>query len=163
MRRLFASWRMKYVSSNQKQPGCVFCASAMDPLSKDKLVVFIGEYSIIMLNKYPYTSGHLMVAPKQHASKLSDLQQETRIEIMELITKSVSILSGIYKPEGFNIGANLGEAAGAGIPDHLHFHIVPRWNGDTNFMTSVGETRVLPEDLYQTYQKVKTVFQNSKG
>jgi len=163
MHRLFASWRMKYVSSNHKEPGCIFCDAATQPTNDERLVVFVGNNAVVMLNKYPYTSGHLMVAPKLHTNKLSALPQKTRTEIIDLISESISVLTSIYKPDGFNVGANLGEAAGAGIPEHLHFHIVPRWNGDTNFMTSIGDTRVLPEDLSQTYQKVKHAFQVIRG
>ncbi|HWS24414.1 MAG TPA: HIT domain-containing protein [Anaerolineales bacterium] len=163
MRRIFASWRMKYVSSAHKEPGCIFCDAVVEPINEERLVVFVGTHAVVMLNKFPYTSGHLMVAPKLHTNQLNNLSQQARMELIDLISESVSVLTSIYKPDGFNVGANLGEAAGAGIPEHLHFHIVPRWNGDTNFMTAIGECRVLPEDLSQTYQKVKDAFQVKRG
>lgn len=159
MRRLFASWRMKYITRGEKQPGCVFCNAHAEPNDPDRLVVHVADHAIVLLNKFPYTSGHVMVAPIQHVASLHELTDEARSEIMALINESVLVLTDVYKPEGFNIGANVGKAAGAGIPTHLHFHIVPRWNGDTNFMTAVGETRVLPEDLSQTHKKILAGFE----
>lgn len=161
MKRLFASWRMKYISTpNEKQSGCVFCNAIEEPENDELLVVHVGVDAIVLLNKFPYTSGHIMVTPKVHTGGLESLTGAARSELMNLIAEGVKILTDVYHPEGFNIGANVGKAAGAGIPDHLHFHIVPRWNGDTNFMTAVGETRVLPEDLSQTHQKIKAGFEN---
>lgn len=158
MERLFASWRMKYISSTEKQQGCVFCNATMRPHDDELLVVHVGEHAIVLLNKFPYTSGHIMVSPKHHTGSIQTLSAAARAELMELLSQGVEVLTEIYHPEGFNIGANMGKAAGAGIPEHLHFHIVPRWNGDTNFMTAVGETRVLPEDLTETHRKIRSAF-----
>lgn len=161
MKRLWASWRMKYISSADKQPGCAFCEALKKEDSAENLIVHRGKNSLIILNKYPYTSGHLMVAPLAHVANIEELDAETGNEIFQLITHSTTTLKMVYQPEGFNIGANLGQAAGAGIPGHLHFHIVPRWNGDTNYMSTIGEIRVIPEDIEVTYKRIKEQLQNS--
>lgn len=161
MKRLWASWRMKYISSADKQPGCAFCEALNKEDSSENLIVHRGKNSLIILNKYPYTSGHLMVAPLAHVANIEELDAETGNEIFQLITHSTTTLKMVYQPEGFNIGANLGQAAGAGIPGHLHFHIVPRWNGDTNYMSTIGEIRVIPEDIEVTYKRIKEQLQNS--
>ena len=161
MKRLWASWRMKYISSADKQPGCAFCEALKKEDSSENLIVHRGKNSLIILNKYPYTSGHLMVAPLVHVANIEELDAETGNEIFQLITHSTTTLKMVYQPEGFNIGANLGQAAGAGIPGHLHFHIVPRWNGDTNYMSTIGEIRVIPEDIEVTYKRIKEQLQNS--
>jgi ATP adenylyltransferase len=125
----------------------------------ENLIAYRGEYAYVILNRYPYTSGHLMVVPYNHHATLEDLNPETRAEIMELATHCMSILRKIYKPPAFNMGANIGEAAGAGVKAHVHIHIVPRWAGDTNFMSTIGDVRVLPELLEDTYQKIRKGFQ----
>lgn len=115
----------------------------------------------MIVNRYPYTSGHLMVVPFLHCADLEDLSSETRTEMMELTTRCVSVLKKIYHPQGFNVGANLGSAAGAGIPKHFHFHVVPRWQGDTNFMSTLGETRIIPEALEKTYERMKSAWEGN--
>ena len=152
---------MKYISSADKQPGCAFCEALKKEDSEENLIVHRGKNSLIILNKYPYASGHLMVAPLAHVANIEELDAETGNEIFQLITRSTTTLKKIYRPEGFNIGANLGQAAGAGIPGHLHFHIVPRWNGDTNYMSTIGEIRVIPEDIPVTYKRIKEQLHNS--
>lgn len=160
MKHLWAAWRMKYIDGAHKQSGCVFCNALAEQDGAGNLVVLRGEHSFVILNKYPYTSGHLMVAPLEHQSKLEDLSAPARAEMMELSARMMSVLRGIYQPQGFNFGANLGAAAGAGVPGHVHLHIVPRWNGDTNFMTTLGEVRVLPETLEETYRRVCEALQS---
>lgn len=156
MKRLWASWRMKYITKAEKETGCVFCNALAKKQDGDNLVVMRAERAFIILNKYPYTSGHIMVAPLAHTATLEDLDPATRAEMMELSSLCMSTLRKIYNPQAFNFGANIGEAAGAGVPGHVHLHIVPRWNGDTNFMSTVGDVRILPEDLAETYRRVRT-------
>jgi ATP adenylyltransferase len=125
----------------------------------ENLIAFRGEFAYVILNRYPYTSGHLMVVPYVHRATMEDLDPETRAEMMELATRCMTLLRKIYNPPAFNLGANIGEAAGAGVKAHVHIHIVPRWAGDTNFMSTVGDIRVLPELLEDTYRKVQKAFQ----
>jgi ATP adenylyltransferase len=148
---------MRYITEFKKN-GCVFCGMLQYEDGPENLIVNRGETTFVILNAYPYTSGHLMVLPYQHVPDLADLDTETRAEMMELVTKTTRVLKDIYSPEGFNIGINMGEAAGAGIEEHIHIHIVPRWKGDTNFMTAVGQTRVLPEALDETYRRVQDAW-----
>lgn len=137
----------------------MFCnAQAMED-GAGNLIAHRGERAYVILNRYPYTSGHLMVNPFVHVSNLEELDPETRAEMMELTSQCTIVLKNTYKPQGFNIGLNMGEAAGAGVLGHVHIHIVPRWRGDTNFMSAVGGTRVLPEALEKTYERVKNEFQ----
>lgn len=157
MKQLWSPWRMRYLSTFKKN-GCVFCHALQREDSPENLIVFRGERAFVILNAFPYTNGHLMVIPYKHVPDLADLEPEIRAEMIELVTKASQVLRKVYSPEGFNIGINMGEAAGAGIEEHIHIHIVPRWNGDTNFMTAVGQTRVLPEELSQTYQRVKEAW-----
>jgi ATP adenylyltransferase len=158
MKRLWASWRMKYITNASKEEGCVFCNALAKADNADNLVVMRGEHAFVILNKFPYTSGHVMVAPLVHKASLEDLDPVIRAEMMELTTRCMSVLRKVYNPQAFNLGANIGEAAGAGVPGHVHIHIVPRWMGDTNFMSAVGAVRVLPEDLKDTYRRVKDAF-----
>lgn len=127
--------------------------------SAENLVAHRGKRAFVILNRYPYTSGHLMVVPSEHKSNLELLDPETRAEMMELATRCMTVLRKIYNPPAFNMGANIGQAAGAGILEHVHIHIVPRWPGDTNFMSAVADTRVLPESLEDTYARVKKAFE----
>ncbi len=153
---------MEYIENHNKEEGCVFCnAQAMDD-GAGNLIAYRGQHAYVILNRYPYTSGHLMVNPFKHVSSLEELDLETRAEMMELTSHCTTVLKNIYKPQGFNVGVNMGEAAGAGVLGHVHIHIVPRWKGDTNFMSSVGGTRVLPEALEATFERVKNEFQKKK-
>jgi ATP adenylyltransferase len=146
---------MEYIQSEKNKEGCVFCYEKSREDGPENLIVHRARHSFVILNRYPYTSGHLMVVPYVHQSSLEDLDAETRAEMMELVSKGLSILRQEYRPQGFNVGVNIGEAAGAGILDHVHLHIVPRWAGDTNFMSSLGRARVLPEALEDTYWRIR--------
>jgi ATP adenylyltransferase len=154
MNHLWSPWRMSYILENNNEEGCVFCEMLQRNDSIENLIIYRGNKAYVVLNRYPYTSGHLMVIPMRHCETLETLSTDTRAEMMELITRCVSVLDREYQPHGYNIGANLGGAAGAGIPQHLHFHIVPRWQGDTNYMSAIGGTRVVPEALDETYQRI---------
>lgn len=140
--------------SHEHKDGCIFCEALQLPDSPENLIVYRGKKAFVILNRYPYTNGHLMVVPIAHIPSIEMLDQETCIELMKLITTSVKVLRAVYSPQGFNIGTNIGDVAGAGVASHAHFHIVPRWAGDTNFMTTTGMVRVLPEELCQTYERV---------
>lgn len=142
---------------------CFFCQAVHQANDTANLVIFRGERAFVILNRYPYTSGHLMVVPYDHLPSITQLEPSTRSELMELLNKAEQVVGNVYHPDGFNLGANIGEVGGAGVPGHVHFHLVPRWAGDTNFMSSIGETRVMPEDLAQTYQRIKEGWQDFKA
>ena len=155
MNYLWSPWRMAYIQNHKKDDCCPLCAALDNSECAEPYVVVRCEHSFVILNRYPYTSGHLMVVPCEHVSSLDELSSETRAEMMELVNHAIKVLQKVYHPEGFNVGMNIGEAAGAGIADHVHMHIVPRWEGDTNFMSSLAHTRVLPESLEETHRKIK--------
>jgi ATP adenylyltransferase len=150
MKVLWAPWRLKYIIGD-KEEGCIFCKKPKEGNDKDNLILYTGETSYIIMNRYPYSNGHLMTVPYKHTNNFSDLTREEKLELMDLTAKCIDILQ-VIKPEGFNIGMNLGRTGGAGIEDHLHFHVVPRWSGDTNFMPVIGDVRVMPEYLEDTYE-----------
>jgi ATP adenylyltransferase len=158
MKRLWAPWRMKFVQSQVPDKHCVFCRVLAQANDTENLIIFRGSTAFVILNRYPYTSGHLMVAANLHLPSLEDLAAETRSEMIELSAKGIRILRKVYQPEAFNFGANIGSAAGAGIAGHVHLHIVPRWSGDTNFMSALAETRVLPEGLDETYRRIYSAW-----
>jgi len=142
-----------------KADSCIFCDAARDPADDERnFVLHRGAHTFVILNLYPYISGHLMIAPYAHLGELDAAPKEATDEIMDLTKRCQTALREVYHPQGFNLGMNLGRAAGAGIADHIHMHLMPRWSGDTNFMTSVAETRVLPEDLATTYRKLREKF-----
>jgi ATP adenylyltransferase len=149
---------MEYIE-NSKVEGCIFCMAQGKEDNAGNLIAFRGERAYVILNRYPYTSGHLMVVPFAHKADLEELDAATRAEMMELTTRCMTVLRKVYSPHAFNMGANIGDAGGAGVKEHVHIHIVPRWIGDTNFMSTLGETRVLPESLEDSYQRVKKGFQ----
>jgi ATP adenylyltransferase len=151
---------MKYIQNAKKiEEDCIFCRALAKPDNGENLVIARGKAAFVMLNLFPYTSGHMMVAPFDHKANLDELTARSRGEMMELVSQCISVLKKVYDPQAFNIGANIGEAAGAGVPGHVHLHIVPRWGGDTNFMSTVGEVRVLPESIDQTYSRVRAAWQ----
>ena len=160
MNHIWSPWRMTYIENHEKEDGCVFCNAQAKADGAENLIAFRGKNAYVILNRYPYTSGHLMVIPFEHKSNLEELDAETRAEMMELASLSMTVLRNIYRPQGFNMGVNIGEAAGAGVLGHVHIHIVPRWAGDTNFMSTTGETRVLPEALEDSYKRVREGFES---
>ena len=161
MKWLWAPWRMKFVESHDTLAKCVFCRVQDQTLDAENLVVFRGRNGFVILNRYPYTSGHLMVVANAHQPSLEYLSMQARSEMMELATTCIQVLKTVYQPDGFNVGANIGESAGAGIAGHVHLHVVPRWEGDTNFMSALAETRVLPEELQETYQRIWNAWNKS--
>jgi ATP adenylyltransferase len=163
MKYIWSPWRMSYIQKNKDESGCVFCVAQDLPDGTENLILFRGQRAFVILNRYPYTSGHLMVVPYQHEASLEGLDSETRAELLELANQIMKLLGKEYHPQGFNVGINIGEAAGAGITEHVHLHVVPRWSGDTNFMSSLGETRVLPETLADTYQRLKKAWQQMRS
>jgi ATP adenylyltransferase len=149
---------MQYIGGEQR-PGCLFCRVIEHPDDPDaQLVVWRPDGAIVMLNKFPYNAGHSMVAPAAHRGSLEELTDEELTRVMRAVARTISVTRDTMKPEGFNVGANIGRAAGAGIPDHVHFHIVPRWNGDTNFMPVMDDVKVINEALEQTAQKLRQAF-----
>jgi len=161
MERLWAPWRMEYITE-EPRPGCLFCRVIENPDDKDAtLVVWRPNGAIVLLNKFPYNPGHAMVAPVAHVGALEDLADAQSADLMRALQRTIKVLKATLKPEGFNIGANIGRVAGAGMPDHVHLHVVPRWNGDTNFMPVLGEVKVVNEHLLQTAAKLSEAFASS--
>jgi ATP adenylyltransferase len=154
METMWAPWRMEYILKD-KEAQCIFCEALQN---QDELTLFKGEVTMVTMNKFPYINGHLLVAPKRHIAALDQLDKPEMGELLATIEQSVSILKTVMKPDGFNVGLNLGKVAGAGVEEHLHFHIVPRWFGDTNALTIFGEIRVIPEHIKATYSKLKPYF-----
>lgn len=158
MKRLWAPWRMEYIGGEPK-PGCLFCRVIEDPQDEDAaLVVWRPEDAIVMLNKFPYNPGHALVAPRAHVATLEDLDDAATGHLMRALRRTLTVLRAELSPAGFNVGANIGQAAGAGIPDHVHLHVVPRWDGDTNFMAVIDDVKVVNEALVQTAAKLKQAF-----
>ena len=158
MERLWAPWRMTYIKE-EPRPGCLFCRALNDPSDPDaELVVWRPKGGLVLLNKFPYNPGHVMVAPAAHKAGLEDLDSPESAALMSTLGRTISVLRQELKPEGFNVGANIGRVAGAGIPDHVHLHVVPRWNGDTNFMPVLSEVKVVNEHLVATAEKLRRAF-----
>jgi ATP adenylyltransferase len=161
MDRMFSPWRMEYIrqgTSGGKGGGCIFCLGESERDDPERLVLGLYPRTLAICNRYPYNNGHVLLAPRRHVTDPSLLSKEEQAELMSLVTLGVKALSEEYSPQGFNVGMNLGKAAGAGIEDHLHVHIVPRWVGDTSFMTAVQTTRVLPESLPETHARLSARF-----
>ena len=157
---LWAPWRMEYILEDNKPGDCIFCVDRKESAAEleRRLILYTGELSMVMMNRYPYNNGHLLVAPLKHTGELDDLEQDVMKDLMMVTRSTIAILKEVMNPDGFNVGINLGLVAGAGVEEHLHIHIVPRWNGDTNFMAVLGETRVIPEHLLETYRKLRPHF-----
>jgi len=158
LERLWTPWRLAYVSGGGDSTGCVFCTALQDEDSAP-LIVFRGAACFVILNLFPYNNAHLLIVPNRHVASLADAHAEELTELMSLARIAELAINQTYAPHGMNLGINLGKPAGAGVPGHLHMHVVPRWNGDTNFMTVIGQTRVLPEELPVTADKLRPVFE----
>jgi ATP adenylyltransferase len=161
MEHLWTPWRSAYVEGKARPPAghCIFC-DAVQGSDEESYILHRGRFNFVLLNRFPYASGHLMIAPFEHVSRLSQTDPASSLEMMEFTRASERILEAVYHPAGLNLGMNLGQAAGAGIAEHIHMHVLPRWIGDTNFMAVVGETRVMPESLEQTYTKLRGEFRS---
>ena len=160
MEILFTPWRYPYLTSpkSEKSEGCIFCSAATSIRTRDTLTLYRNGQALVMLNRYPYTNGHLMVAPIAHEARLFESSDDSLRALIRLTAESQRILSDVYHPDGFNIGMNFGQVAGAGVADHYHLHIVPRWSGDSNFMTVTARTRLVPEELEVTFDKLQPHF-----
>jgi ATP adenylyltransferase len=161
---LWAPWRMEYILSfkDDEKQRCILCDRYPKKNDRKNLILHRGAYSFVIMNRFPYNSGHLMIVPYKHSGNLQDFTNDENQELMEFIQLSQKALIEVMKPQGFNIGMNLGRVGGAGVEDHLHWHIVPRWNGDTNFMPVIGDTKVISEALDKTYDKLKAEFEKMK-
>jgi ATP adenylyltransferase len=157
MEVLWAPWRMAYIEAPKTGGPCIFCAATTGD-ARERLLLGAGAESLVMLNRYPYQSGHLMVAPRRHTASLPDLPATEHADLADTLRRSLATLTTVLRPEGFNLGMNLGQCAGAGVLDHLHWHIVPRWSGDTNFMPVVAGTKVMPQHLLDTYDRLRPAF-----
>jgi ATP adenylyltransferase len=158
MERIFAPWRMSYVQNAGRETGCVLCTALAGAGSEGSLVVHAGPRAFVVMNLFPYSSGHLMVALRRHVASLSEVTPEELAEVMALSQRLEQVLGEVYRPDGLNLGMNLGRAAGAGVADHIHLHLVPRWAGDSNFMTVTADTRVIPEDPVQAAARLRERF-----
>ncbi len=158
MDTLFTPWRYKYISSEKTSSGCFLCEAAGDPEDADRLVVALRRHHVVLLNRHPYTNGHLMIAPREHLASPEQASREGQAELWPVVLECKRVLEEVYSPDGFNIGLNLGQAGGAGLPEHFHLHIVPRWGGDTNFMSVVGGVRLIPEDLGELRDRLAPLF-----
>jgi ATP adenylyltransferase len=156
-KQLWAPWRLEYIKQADEQPGCVFCLAAKAS-DEDGLVVHRGQDAFVLLNKFPYSSGHLMVAPHRHVGEFGELNHDEALEIHRLAQRGLVALAAVYEPQGYNLGWNLGRIAGAGIADHVHLHVVPRWAGDTNFMPVVADVKVLPEHIVESRKQLAEVW-----
>ena len=157
MEHLWSPWRLAYITGEASSGGCVFCAALSDP-EAEPLIVHRGAACFVILNLFPYNNGHLMVAPRAHVASLTDLGDDQTAAVMTLVRRSLRMLDGVMQPQGFNVGVNIGRVAGAGFPDHVHVHIVPRWDGDTNFLPVVAEVKVVNEHLDRTWEKLSQAF-----
>jgi ATP adenylyltransferase len=157
MDKLWAPWRMEYILQ-EKPEGCIFCDKPKENRDRENLILYRGIHSFVIMNFYPYNNGHLMVVPYRHTADLAGLSMQERVEMMELLGRCTTILTTAMNSQGFNVGMNLGRVAGAGVDDHLHFHLVPRWNGDTNFMPVTGHTKVLSQGLMESWEELRRYF-----
>jgi len=157
MDHLWTPWRYRYIAKAVPSDGCIFCMKAAENKDAENYILHRGKLNFILLNLFPYTNGHLMIAPYQHVAAMAETPEVTLAEMMRLLRRAETNLRTVYRPDGFNLGMNIGVSAGAGVADHIHMHVVPRWTGDANFMSTIGETRLLPEELPATYEKLATL------
>jgi ATP adenylyltransferase len=161
MKNLWTPWRMAYVAGREgREPGCIFDRNPDPDHDRANLILCRDRLTVVLLNRFPYANGHLLIAPTRHVADITDLTAAESSALMQTIRESVAILRKEYAPDGFNIGLNIGSVAGAGLADHLHFHVVPRWNDDHNFMTVLAEVRTIPEHIEQTYDRLRPAFRN---
>jgi Diadenosine tetraphosphate (Ap4A) hydrolase and other HIT family hydrolases len=161
LERLWSPWRFEYIkSSNEEKKVCFICKAANNPEDPESLVIYVDNYILILLNRYPYNNGHLMIAPKSHKKNFEELTKEEWNNLIEALLLSKKVLDNLYKPQGYNIGINLGRVAGAGLEDHLHIHVVPRWAGDTNFMTTISATKVMAQTLKDSWEAMRKEIKN---
>ncbi|HEX8917421.1 MAG TPA: HIT domain-containing protein [Chloroflexota bacterium] len=158
MDQLWATWRMEYIAGSEPTPGCLFCSMARAQEDEKNYVVFRADRCFVVLNRYPYNSGHLMVVPYQHVGEIAGIEPATGAQLFAITQLAIRVLDETMHPDGFNAGFNQGAVAGAGIKDHIHLHVVPRWNGDTNFMPVLADAKVMPESLAATAEKVRPIF-----
>jgi ATP adenylyltransferase len=158
VKQLWAPWRLEYIKAADEEGGCIFCAAAAGDEDAERLVVHRGSHAIVLLNKFPYASGHYMVAPIRHVGEYGELSDEEVLELHRLASAGMGALAELYAPQGYNLGWNLGRIAGAGVVDHVHLHVVPRWAGDTNFMPVLADVKVLPEHLDETRRRLRDVW-----
>ena len=163
MKRLWSPWRIRYIRRASEPAGCLFCRVRDEHADRRHLVIARRPHGFLMLNRFPYNPGHLMVAAARHAARFEKLRAEERGDFLDLVALAERALARAYRPHGYNYGANVGRVAGAGFPGHLHLHVVPRWNGDTNFMPVVGDTRVLPESLAETARRLRQAIRALEG
>ncbi len=157
MERLWAPWRLQYITAD-KTEGCIFCVFPARQSDREDRILHRGRHAFVIMNAFPYSNGHLLIAPYRHTADLAELDDEESLEVMQLVQRSIRVLGEAVRPDGINVGVNQGTAAGAGIADHIHVHVVPRWNGDTNFMPVFADVKVIPEALEVTYDKLKPIF-----
>ncbi|MCD6559426.1 HIT family hydrolase [Thermococci archaeon] len=162
MKLIWAPWRIEYIRS-PKHDGCIFCDFPKENRDRERLILYRGEHAFVIMNNYPYNPGHVMIAPYRHVGKWEELTDEELLDMMKLSQLMIKALKRSMNPDGFNLGVNLGRVAGAGIEDHVHIHIVPRWNGDTNFMPVVADTKIIPESLEETYKELKNALKEILG
>jgi len=160
VKQLWAPWRMAYIDAGSKDEGCIFCNKFNEADLRAALVLAQTDHTVVMMNKYPYNNGHLLLAPKRHEKDLAQLPSAAFIDLNETLRRALAIVRNVFNPNGINVGMNLGKCAGAGIEAHLHWHIVPRWEGDTNFMPVIGETRVMPQHLLESFDRLEPHFKN---
>lgn len=158
MKRIWAPWRMAYIKGDTEEAGCLFCNRLAQRDGPDNLILYRGQHAFVILNRFPYTNGHMMIVPNAHEPSIEDLDDQTLVELIQLTNQALGVLRQTYGAQNFNIGINIGETSGAGVTDHVHLHVVPRWSGDTSFMSTVAETRVLPEALEETFEKLQSAW-----